>query len=736
VTAQPRRLRRAPLVAVLALTVAPSACGELLGADAPEELSEAGAILDASRDAPVDAAPDRKTHPDAALDASGVALLVDPSQIVFTAPVGSAAAPSPQTALVVNAGTAPSPPLSASVQLDTTDFYVMQSSCSMALQPDASCSVTVGARASATGQTAALKVGGDGVYAYASILGPPGTGLEFTPGSCLFPATDVGSISHCGLYLVNNGSTTLPAPTLSIVQPAPAFAFDNGPPSCQSPFLPGSSCAIALSFEPPLPNDAPYLGTLTAAAGADVATAALLGGTTQPEDDGGTADTGSPDGGPPPPPPLLPGPGWNILGSEENRIIAWGNPAGVDAVSLSGSTTPITGFDPLPVIETQIADDTVFLWLNTGTDLTVWTPATGPQAVSTSSAPIFDAAYGNVVFFLDGWDATTATANLDEVTLGGPDGGSAPQVIAVVTLSSASPTAFDPCTPRWQSTSSRLYLGACIGGTGPFDESLWSFDGTGGAVPIATGIAPGWGADSAGDLVFVATSAGIGQVIGPSGNLVTTLDTGVTEGAMLLTGSQAVYVARGALWVNDVSANMPGQLADSAAGLWGLSPDGTYALYYDTARTSTSPLGPTGDIWLASTDVAIPMSFELTAEQDAVPWVFTADESHVSWVVPTSGAMSYATTIASTVTGMTTAGPLALHPQGLPQGIVGATLLYQQMGADPNTPDLHALDTSSSTDTLLASGTNPGFVWLDPTLAAYATDQGSAAGVYLVQVPP
>ena len=592
----------------------------------------------------------------------------------------------------------------------------------------------MGASASATGQTAVLKVGGDGVYAYAWILGPPGAGFEFMPSSCEFNA----GVSQCVLNLVNNGATTLPTPILSITQSQPAaFAFDDGPPSCPSPFPPGSSCTVTLTFDPPVPTSF-YEGALSATAGADTASASLEGFAPGSDGDSGGADTGSPEGGPPPPPPLLPGPGWSILGSEENQIIVWGNPAGVDALSLSGTTTPITGFDPLPVIETQIADDTVFLWSNTGSDLTVWTPATGAQAVSTSSPPIFATAYGNSAFFLDGWDAGTSTANLVEVTLGGPDGGSAPQVIATVTLSGSSPTAFDPCTPRWQSTSTGLYLGACVSGAGPFDESLWSVDTSGAPTQIATGIAPGWGADSAGDLVFVVTSAGDGEVIGPSGNLVTTFDSGVTEGTMLPMGSQAVYVAGGALWMHAVSAAMPVELADNAAGLWGLSPNGSYALYYDTARTGTSPLGPTGDVWLASTDLPINMSFELTAAQDAVPWVFTADESHVSWVVPMSGGslMSYATSVASTATGMTSQGPLAVHLQGLPQGMVGATLLYQLVGADPDTPNLHALDTSSDIDTLLASGTNPGFVWLGPTGAAYATDQVPTAGVYVVHVPP
>src|SRR5271163_2032166 len=124
-----RQHRRGPLLIAFALAAAPCGCSELLEADTlgeRPELVEAGATVDASRDAPVDAAPDRETP--SAFDASGVALLVNPSQIVFTPPVASAGPASPQTATVMNAGTASSPPISASVQLDTTDFYVMQSS--------------------------------------------------------------------------------------------------------------------------------------------------------------------------------------------------------------------------------------------------------------------------------------------------------------------------------------------------------------------------------------------------------------------------------------------------------------------------------------------------------------------------------------------------------------------------------------------------------------------------------
>ncbi len=710
---------------MLVLTVAPCACGELLGADTPEALSEAGAIVDASRDAPVDAAADRKTNADAAFDASGVALLVNPSQIVFTPPLGSAGAtPPPQTAIVVNAGTAPSPPISASVQIDTTDFYVMQSSCSKPLEADASCSVTVGARASATGEAAMLKVGGDGVYAYASILGP-GTGLAFEAPPCQFSPVDPGSASLCTLVLDNNGPTTLPAPMFSIVQqpPGTAFSFDNGPPSCPSPFAPGSSCAVTLTFAPPATMSFPYLATLSATAGADTASAGLEGFTPDEGDSGGT-DTGSAAG----PPPLLSGPDWSVLGvTSTGTAIVSGLP-GIFAVQLpDGPSAPFTAIQPSA---TDVVGNTVFVWSNGGSDLLLW--SSGPALpAATASLPIFAAVYGQVAYFLDDWDSTTETADLVSLTLDGPDGSGAGQVIATVTLSSASPTAFDPCTPRWQATTAALYLGACVGGSGQFAESVWTLDPTGTATPVATGVAPMWGADAAGDRVFVATSSGQGQVLGPTGNLVATLDTGVTEGVMLADGQHAVYVAGGSLWQGSISASVPVQLADNAAGLWGLSPTEAVAVYYDTARTGTSVLGPTGDIWL--TPLVVPAPFQLATSQ-AVPWAFTTDETHLSWLPapPTAPATVYPTVISPTAGPSTSSLKIMSVPAGLPLPVGGSTLVYQLMA--PPYPELRAIDTSTSTDSVVVSQTDPGFALSGPLLV-YAVPAGAGAGVYVVPRP-
>ena len=86
-----------------------------------------------------------------------------------------------------------------------------------------------------------------------------------------------------------------------------------------------------------------------------------------------------------------------------------------------------------------------------------------------------------------------------------------------------------------------------------------------------------------GHFVFVAGAAGEGEVVDAMGNFVATLDTNVAQGMMLPSGNAAVYVASGSLRTNTVPAGTPTTLATGVAGLWGLSPSGGYALFYDAA---------------------------------------------------------------------------------------------------------------------------------------------------------
>ncbi len=614
---------------LLAVAAVPCACTDLLGIDPPIE--DGGAILDAP---PVDAneasADQSMPSPEAAppgFDASGVALVVNPSQVSF------AYETMPQTVTVSNLGTAPSPPLIVTLVGDTTDFLIVQTSCTGALAAGTSCTVTLGVQTTATtGATALLRVGGSGVFAYASIQGPAGASGSSSSSSSGGPS-DGGSSSGGG----GSGSSGGAPPVATPIQTLSGSAFDVWGVTSQDLVV-------------------------ASASGATMLVAAPL------------------DGG----------------------MIAWAIPTVPSAVRVIG--------------------DEVFAWQ--GSTLTVVSPAGGVQTLSTTSQAPFAAVYGTSLFFLD--DVSGTSANLAELAL--TTTGYVKVVVSPIVLP-ATPVMFDPCNPVVQATPGSIFIGACVGGTGPFAESIWNVDITGTPTLVAAAVSPVWGADAMGHHIFVTVAAGGGEVVDATGNFVATLDTDVTQGMMLPSGDAAVYVASGSLRRNTVPAGTPTTLATGVAGLWGLSPSGAYALFYGATPVSTPPLGQLTDLRLVATDGSSPGPVGFAGGGiPGAPITFTTDETYVAWVsIDESSTTMFDVNVASTSSGMNVqlAPPIVTSPPNWPLAAQGTNLVYVSTA-----PGLLAtFDTATAQADVLAAQVGPSFA-LTPTRDVVVYSQSNLGVVW------
>jgi len=435
---------------------------------------------------------------------------------------------------------------------------------------------------------------------------------------------------------------------------------------------------------------------------------------------------------------ILPGSGFQVWGVKSNGqaiVTSLVPPQPVFAVPVDGGT-PTTVLSSLPSQDALVVDDVVLVWsVASGSNspaLTIWDGVDPATLASTSSLAGFGAVYGGFAYVVG--NVTGSTGDLVQVTLGTPF-----TTTVVETIELPQYGTLDPCFPKSQLTTGALYLGVCAAGDGgSVGVSVDAFDVKGVRTSIATGVASGWSADTAGDRVFVATSSGAGQVRDATGNIVVTVDQNVSEGAMLPSGTAAIYVSSGSLWrAAAQSPPMAVSLAAVAGGLWGLSPTGAYALYSTTARTGPGDgLGPTADLVLVPT--AGGASVTLSSSPATAPVAFTTDESHETWIVTS------ASEIPSLYAGATAGGaqPVLLGqslPDVVPLG--GSKLVYGNLKlpfqSATLTADVYILDVNADAGqgTLAVSGANFPYA-VTPALDAvvYGSDT-SMPGLYVQPLP-
>jgi hypothetical protein len=283
--------------------------------------------------------------------------------------------------------------------------------------------------------------------------------------------------------------------------------------------------------------------------------------------------------------------------------------------------------------------------------------------------------------------------------------------------------------PHFQETSAGLYVSWCAN---PVSASctLARFDANGASTPIATNIDTEWGADSAGDRVFVRRANGRDEVLDANGTSVVTLEANVTSGMLSPSGTEIVYAVGGALKVLTIANPTPSTILPSGAAEIVAVPDDGHAFY-------SSVLG-VPPAWGDLSGVPLVAS--------AQPTVLNHGPSRFLAFDPTRGGMVW-----SQITNpQMPKAPSDIYWTlfGLPPTQLAASSLFQRVPKNGllvfnrNITDLSmpigdiALVDASAMPVVLASAANGAFA-LSPDRGTlyYGTDSASPAGIYAVVMP-
>lgn len=265
----------------------------------------------------------------------------------------------------------------------------------------------------------------------------------------------------------------------------------------------------------------------------------------------------------------------------------------------------------------------VFAWSNKNDAavgaLTVWTSDGGAHAVSKASLAPWVAASmdGKNIQYLDGVDASGQKGNL---VLAGGDG-SNPKVI----LQGLTGLSNDGCRALMGFAGSYAIAAHCTAGAKRATISSFAIS-SGTQTELVSDAENDWTTDLAGTKVLTATSGGT-VVIPVAGGAVTIIDPAGGTGVFADDDSVIYGAGSGSLRRSAVSSPAPTTLVPSGVGgLYGVSPDGQYVIYYN--KMDYTHL--VSDMYLSSAIMpGAPMTLSSTQTAGVFGNAFTSDASHL-----------------------------------------------------------------------------------------------------------
>lgn len=401
----------------------------------------------------------------------------------------------------------------------------------------------------------------------------------------------------------------------------------------------------------------------------------------------------------------------SIAGGEPREIVALGNDF---AISVWGKV--------------------VFAWPSKSkaavAPLTVWTADGGAHAVSQASLAPWVAASmdGSTIVYLDGVDAAGQTGRL--VAAGGD--GSNPHVL----LEGLTGLGKDGCRALLGFAGSYVLAAHCGGGaTGAtitsFELPSWK------RTDLASGAANEWSTDHLGTIVLTATSAGT-VVVPIGGGAPVTIDPSGSTGVLVANGESAIYGAStNELRRSPVGSPSPMTLVGGAGGLYGVSPDEGYVLFYK--KMDATHL--ISDMYLGSaTEPSTPLT--LSAEQAAGVHgdAFTLDGSRVLYFTGIDPSSQTGTLNALSL-GEATPTVVA-HGVSQTWAATKSKIVFNDHYAWTGLrvhADVWSFDTAKSKEPTLIVNQADSEVFLSPSreqvVYTWSLDDGPRAGIYVVDIP-
>ena len=422
-----------------------------------------------------------------------------------------------------------------------------------------------------------------------------------------------------------------------------------------------------------------------------------------------------------------------------------------DVQTLRLHAVPISGGDAQDIV--SLGDDfaisiwgkTVFAWSHKNAasvgPLTVWTSSGGPHAVSSSSLAPWVAATmdGSHLLYLDAVDPTGQTGSLVAASAGG----ASPHTL----LTGLTGLSTGGCQALLGFAGSYALAAHCAAGAtratiSSFDTSAWK------QADLAVGAADSWVTDPAGTILLTATSAGT-VVVPLGGGSPTIIDASGSTGVLVDNGQTAIYGASTSMLRRSaVSSPSPTTLVGSGvAGLYGVSPDGRFALYYSMQDAHTL----VSDLYLTSaTTPGATTTLSSTENAGVFGDAFTTDGSHVLYGTgydATSQTMTIdALALGSASNGTMQAAGVGASPTVLTHtgwvvwAATGAKVVYSdQFDATGPRADIRSTDTSTSgASTLLVSQADVDFFLSpahDQVVYTWSQGNGPQVGLYVVGIP-
>jgi hypothetical protein len=419
--------------------------------------------------------------------------------------------------------------------------------------------------------------------------------------------------------------------------------------------------------------------------------------------------------------------GWAVYSEDDSltlRAAPIGGGAPRDIVALSDSFAISVWFDE------------VFVWPSKNDagvgPLTVWTSQSGAHAVSQASlAPwVAASADGHTILYVDQADASGQTGNV----VGAASDGSG----ATVLVSAVGSLQSSACSALMGFAGTYALVAHCDGGASKATISSFALPSWQRA-DLATGAVDYWSTDPKGTMLLTGTAAG-SVVVPMGGGTQTVIDPAGTGGTLISDGQSVIYgTSSDALRRSPVTEPKPTTLVVGGfAGMWALSPDEKWLLYYQNLDTQHF----VSDLFLASTSTA-GAATALSTAQNARIWgdAFTSDASHALYftdIDPTSNvgtlhAMDLGGSKTQVVVGQNTAIGMA----GL-----GGKVIYNDNYTWNGTrghADVRVVDLSGGAAPVLIVNQadseismSPG---LDSVIYTWSLDDGPRAGLWVAPVP-